>query len=356
MAQATVLSHVPRLVVTDTASTPLGSGSLSVTPVAVDGPLLATTSSYVAVSPIAMRVGETVLLSARLAWATTPATSVSVLFVGSPSPPPSTDAVLARFTGAPGSTVAVMSIGGYVAPAASASARVQVTVGPLLQVHPTPVAAVTEKSAPSNASVTVTGPDVLAPPAFVTARWKTAVPPAVKTPVWLLSIVRSGVCTLVVTGALAAWRGRPSVCEKKSADAVFTIEVPDGTGASIRTRKRTVAAAPGATLPPAVALAPLPTRNTTLFVAASNSPASSPAASVSGAPPSSEPAMNVDRSGIGSRRTTRSAPSWPSFGTRTVYSSTSPGSTAPPLRSVTDLTGCTRGAKSSVMKTAAPGR
>ena len=58
----------------------------------------------------------------------------------------------------------------------------------------------------------------------------------------------------------------------------------------------------------------------------------------------------VDRAGIGSKNRRLTAGSCPVLVNRTVYSSSSPRSVAPPFTSTTDFTGRMSGAKMSVVK------
>ncbi len=80
----------------------------------------------------------------------------------------------------------------------------------------------------------------------------------------------------------------------------------------MRTSKVMGTVAAGASRPPSVAFAPVPSLNTTRFAPAANSPRSSPSASVTAAPSiRSEFATYVAPAGIGSVRMKLSAPSWP---------------------------------------------
>ena len=90
--------------------------------------------------------------------------SVAALLAGLTSPPPLTVAVLSSESGAVSATLTVSVIGGSLAPAASASLRVQVTV-PTVHVHPIPLIAVAVRPA-GRVSVTVTVPDVGPAPMF----------------------------------------------------------------------------------------------------------------------------------------------------------------------------------------------
>ena len=83
------------------------------------------------------------------------------------------------------------------------------------------------------------------------------------------------------------------------------------------TWKLTVALAPGASVPPAAAVAPVPSRATTLPPA--NSPRSSPAASLTGAPLTVMlPGTKAVPSGMRSLNVVPVAPSCPVFCTSTV--------------------------------------
>jgi hypothetical protein len=95
--------------------------------------------------------------------------SLATLFAVLVSPPPLTAAWLTTALGALARTVTVTVIGGYEVAAASAFARVHVTVWPAGagHVHPVPAAAVGVSPA-GNVSVTVTGAVVVAPPMLVT--------------------------------------------------------------------------------------------------------------------------------------------------------------------------------------------
>ena len=114
--------------------------------------------------------------------------------------------------------------------------------------------------------------------------------------------------------------------------------------------------------PPLVALAPVPRRATTVRAAATYSISSSPAASVWGpafAPLAtrSEPATYVSPAASVSCSTVWSAASVPTFVAEMVYSSTSPGRTAPPFRSATvlrKLDASNLGTKMSVSNRIAP--
>jgi len=117
--------------------------------------------------------------------------------------------------------------------------------------------------------------------------------------------------------------------------------VPPGTAAFTVTRKRARVSSLGRTSPPALAVAPVPSRNVTVRVPPAYSAWSSPAASVF--VPAFEPVITrlpgtyVTLPGRGSVRITFFAPSLPLFLTTSSYSSVSPGTVAPPFRSVTLL-------------------
>ncbi len=83
------------------------------------------------------------------------------------SPPPDTFAILVTVNGALFATSTVSTIGGQMAPPASASLRLQVSV-PGVHVHPVPLIAVAVRAAGS-VSITVTVPLVARAPTFFTA-------------------------------------------------------------------------------------------------------------------------------------------------------------------------------------------
>src|SRR5689334_13863415 len=93
--------------------------------------------------------------------------SVAVLLAALVSPPPETVAVLVTLAGALAATFTLSMMGGYEAPALSASARVQVVVASV-QVQPLPAIAAAVSPAGS-VSVTVTVPVLDAVPTLVTA-------------------------------------------------------------------------------------------------------------------------------------------------------------------------------------------
>src|SRR5258705_473322 len=83
------------------------------------------------------------------------------------SPPPETVTVFITEAGALLVTFTVRVIAGWLAPAASVSLRVQPSVGAVVQDQPVPAMAAAVKPV-GRASVTVTVPEVAAPPLFVT--------------------------------------------------------------------------------------------------------------------------------------------------------------------------------------------
>ena len=96
--------HVPCVGIAERKVTPAGSVSVSVTPVAVDGPKLWTSMSYVSWSFTATGFGEPDLETRRFAeGGTTVVTTVELLSLGSGSVSAEvTDAVLVSIAGAPG--------------------------------------------------------------------------------------------------------------------------------------------------------------------------------------------------------------------------------------------------------------
>src|SRR5437899_2769673 len=98
-------------------------------------------------------------------------TSVAELFAVFTSPPPATVAVFVTMGGAVAATLTVRMKAGKLAPAASTSERIAVTVWPLNEtVQPliVPLSAAVGAKAAGSASLTVTAPAVGAPPTLLT--------------------------------------------------------------------------------------------------------------------------------------------------------------------------------------------
>src|SRR5262249_9982696 len=96
--------------------------------------------------------------------------------------------------------------------------------------------------------------------------------------------VRSGAATVVTPEVATAVSGVASVCERNCAIALFVICAPTGSVAPTVTSKANEVLFPpcpaAVTSPPRAAVAPCPSRKTTLFDAESNSAWSSPEASL----------------------------------------------------------------------------
>ncbi len=117
-------------------------------------------------------------------------------------------------------------------------------------------------------------------PTLDTARVNVVGWPSIKLPLWLLLIVSDGAETVLITCGEVSVNGVPSVAPVNVAFAWLTICCPGAVSELIVTSNVTVSVSAGAMLPPVVALAPEPSRNTTSPVPALNSAASSPIASV----------------------------------------------------------------------------
>lgn len=120
MLQVTVAVpvQVPLVEVAETNSVPVGNASVTVTPVAVDGPLLVTVKVYVTSSPARAGLGEAVLVIATSARGWVLLVTVVVLLPGSGSVTP-----------VGGVTLAVLAIG-PVAFAGTCAVTVNVAVPP----------------------------------------------------------------------------------------------------------------------------------------------------------------------------------------------------------------------------------
>jgi hypothetical protein len=197
--------------------------SVRVTPVAVDGPALCTRRSKVAWPPLSTADSDTVLVTERSASAVPGPVSVDWLLAGSLSPPPSTTAVLSIVAGGGSATSAFTRIGGYDAPAARTSVRVQSSTSPIVpeQSHPSAETIVIDVNAgDGNVSLTVTVvPSVGIVPAFDTLIVNGVGAPPTKPPVCVFVSVRSGASTRVVTSLLSDVSGVPRLWARKLAPA-----------------------------------------------------------------------------------------------------------------------------------------
>src|SRR5262249_6340577 len=127
---------------------------------ALEGPSLRTPRSKATSPPLGTAASATRLVTARSAAAVAGSVSVASLSVSSASPPPATDAVFWSVGGAGSWTSALTSIGGYDAPAARGSDRVQVSVvvpAVTVQFHPGAESTVTWSKPAGKTSRSVTG-------------------------------------------------------------------------------------------------------------------------------------------------------------------------------------------------------